>query len=61
MAVTVITKKCPQNHACPAMYECPVGALKQDGFKAPTVVADLCIDCGKCARMCPRGALVMHG
>ena len=53
----VIDKKCPQNHTCPSISVCPVGALKQDGIKAPTVDNNVCIKCGKCVRFCPMGAL----
>lgn len=54
----VIVKKnrCPQNHPCPAVRYCPVDALKQVGFKAPTI-SDACISCGKCIKVCPMGAL----
>jgi len=27
----------PQNHPCPSVQACPVGALKQDGYNAPEV------------------------
>jgi len=57
MAVKVIVEKCPQNHPCPAVTVCPVNALKQDGFAAPYVDESICIDCGKCVRVCPMGAL----
>lgn len=53
----VISNRCPQNHPCPSIRVCPVGALKQDGFKAPMVDNDVCIKCGKCVRSCPMGAL----
>jgi ferredoxin len=49
--------RCPQNHLCPAVRVCPVGALKQDGFDAPTVDNDVCISCGKCVNFCPMRAL----
>lgn len=53
----VINARCPQNHPCPSIRVCPVGALKQEGHKAPTVDNDKCIHCGKCVRFCPMGAL----
>jgi len=34
-----------------------VGALLQDGQKAPTIDAQRCTDCGRCLRVCPTGAL----
>jgi ferredoxin len=57
MAVDVIRHRCPRNHPCPSIRVCPTGALKQEGFKAPTVDMSLCTDCGKCTRYCPMGAL----
>lgn len=56
MSIKVIVERCPQNHPCPSVKVCPVGALKQEGFKAPTVDEDLCIDCGNCVDYCPMGA-----
>lgn len=55
----VITQNCPQNHPCPSVRICPVGALKQEGFKAPTIDLTTCIKCGKCTAFCPRKALVL--
>lgn len=51
---------CPQNHPCPAVKVCPVGALSQAGFNAPTVNHDKCIRCGKCSNFCPKKALVLN-
>ncbi len=59
MAVTVIKQFCPQNHPCPSVRVCPFGALKQNGYEAPTVDLSKCTNCGKCARYCPMGALRM--
>ena len=56
MAVSVDKRKCPQNHACPAIRVCGEGALSQRGFDAPIVDADKCIDCGDCIDICPTGA-----
>lgn len=55
----VIKERCPQNHPCPAVRVCPVNALAQESFNAPTVDQDKCIDCGKCVRFCPTGALAL--
>lgn len=55
--LTVNPARCPQNHACPAVAACPANALSQAGFAAPVVDADACTRCGKCARVCPMGAL----
>ncbi len=57
MAIRVQESLCPQNHRCPALRVCPLEALRQDGVKAPIVDESKCIDCGKCARYCPMGAL----
>jgi ferredoxin len=56
MAIAVDLKCCPQNHPCPALKVCPVGALSQKDFNAPVVDAAKCIDCKKCVRFCPMKA-----
>ena len=58
--LAVIKDRCPQNHPCPSVNVCPVGALKQTGFDAPTVEDELCIKCGKCVSFCPMKALVLQ-
>lgn len=58
--LNVIKEKCPQNHKCPSVKICPVNALIQEGFNAPTVDHDKCIKCGKCANFCPKKALVLE-
>jgi len=55
----IVKENCPQNHPCPSVSVCPVGALRQSGFHAPTVDQDICIRCGKCTKSCPRQALVL--
>lgn len=57
MTVKVSAQRCPQNHPCPAVRVCPVGAISQKGFGLPTVDAAKCIDCNKCVKFCPMGAL----
>lgn len=57
--LVVIQEHCPQNHPCPSVPICPVNALKQNGFDAPTVDLDDCISCGKCTNFCPMKALVL--
>ncbi len=55
--ITVSQQRCPQNHPCPSVRVCPVGALKQKGFSAPEVDEEKCIKCGKCVNYCPMGAI----
>jgi ferredoxin len=43
---------CPQNHPCPTIKVCPVGAISQVGNAAPTVDNDKCIACCKCTKRC---------
>ena len=57
MAIEVMQERCPQNHRCPAVRICPVGALEQSGFGAPVVNEEKCTNCGKCTRLCPMRAL----
>ncbi|MCI9465373.1 MAG: 4Fe-4S binding protein [Lachnospiraceae bacterium] len=56
----VIVENCPQNHPCPSVKICPVGALTQEGFHAPVVDTEKCIKCGKCSSFCPKMALVLE-
>lgn len=58
--LTVNIHRCPQNHPCPSIKVCPVGALTQSGFNAPTVNLDKCIRCGKCVKYCPMRALTLE-
>lgn len=58
--LVIVEEKCPQNHACPAVKVCPVGALTQDAFHAPAIDREKCITCGKCAAFCPKKALVLQ-
>jgi Fe-S-cluster-containing hydrogenase component 2 len=60
MSLNVNEKRCPQNHRCPAIAVCPSGALKQEGYAAPTVDMDKCTSCGKCVRRCPMEALILR-
>lgn len=61
MSKTLIIRNenCPQNHKCPAVNICPMGALSQNGFNAPVIDYDKCIACGKCSNFCPKKALVL--
>ncbi len=56
----LIKENCPQNHKCPAIKVCPVGALSQVGFNAPIIDYDKCIKCGKCSNFCPKKALILE-
>ncbi len=53
-------ERCPQNHKCPAVKICPVGALSQKENEAPLIDYEVCISCGKCASFCPMQALVLE-
>ncbi len=56
MAVKINKYRCPQNHPCPAIRVCKPGALTQEGFKAPVIDEEKCINCYQCIRYCPMGA-----
>ena len=58
--LTINIEKCPQNHKCPAVKICPVGALSQKDFMAPVIDEEKCIRCGKCTNFCPKQALVLE-
>ena len=52
--IVVNEHACPQNHLCPAVRSCPVGAIIQDGiFSAPRIDDELCTECGACIKACP--------
>ena len=57
--LNITVEKCPQNHPCPAVKVCPVGALSQEGFSAPKINREKCIRCGKCSAFCPKKALTL--
>lgn len=57
--LNIVIENCPQNHKCPAVQVCPVGALSQSGFSAPQIDYEKCIACGKCSNFCPKKALVL--
>lgn len=48
---------CPQNHKCPLVAACPVGAISQKGFELPQIDHEICIECGYCSTHCPKQAV----
>ena len=48
---------CPQNHRCPSINVCPVGAITQKGIELPVIDNEKCIKCKKCILYCPLGAI----
>ena len=35
--IRIIIDNCPQNHKCPAVSVCPVGALSQNNYETPKI------------------------
>lgn len=58
--LTVKEDKCPQNHHCPSVRKCPAKALSQKELNAPSVDHEKCTKCGKCVKLCPKGAFVFE-
>ena len=51
--IAVNVHACPQNHPCPAVQYCPVGAIVQSSiFEAPHIEYDKCTECAACTRVC---------
>lgn len=50
--IQVVESMCPQNHPCPVVNVCPLGAITQQGFRAPEVDNEVCTECGLCTRYC---------
>lgn len=48
---------CPQDHLCPLVKACPVGAITQNQTGLPVINQQLCIRCGKCYANCPKKAV----
>lgn len=57
MMYTIDKTRCPQNHKCPMINICPVGAITQEGFGLPKIDPEICIKCGKCTKFCPMKAV----
>lgn len=58
MPLVVDKMRCPQNHRCPMIAQCPVDAISQDGFGLPVIEVDVCVECGKCMMICPMRAVI---
>jgi Fe-S-cluster-containing hydrogenase component 2 len=56
MKIIVESSLCPQNHRCPILRVCPTDAISQNGFDAPVIDEEKCINCAKCVRYCGYGA-----
>ena len=51
--IVVNEQFCPQNHHCPSMNRCPVGAIVQkNSNSAPEIDYSKCTGCGICTRTC---------
>ncbi len=51
--IAVVSERCPQNHTCPLVKRCKQNAIDQEGFKAPTIDYEKCIECMICVKHCP--------
>jgi ferredoxin len=58
MPLTISALACPQNHRCPILNICPVGAISQNGYGLPVIDEAKCIECSKCTKHCPVRAVV---
>lgn len=59
MAVVLDKTKCPHDHVCPLIRICPVNAITQNTEGYPVIDYDTCINCNKCVKYCPMGAMVI--
>lgn len=50
--VRIRRELCPQNHPCPVVRVCPVGAISQAGYSAPEIDQKKCTHCGICVQSC---------
>lgn len=55
--MNVDKRRCPANHPCPAVRMCPTRAIVQNGYGLPQIDRAKCVDCGRCIRFCPMGAI----
>ncbi len=58
MALFISPRACPQNHPCPIVRICPVGAISQQGNGLPVIDEALCTECGKCTKYCGMRAVI---
>ncbi len=58
MALKIDVNLCPQDHQCPMVSQCPVEAISQEGFALPIIDTDICIECGHCAEICGKSAVI---
>lgn len=56
MKIAVNREKCPQTHKCRNVKACPQGAVKQESGSLPQINEELCTLCGRCVKLCPKGA-----
>jgi len=54
--IIVHKEQCPQDHPCPVVGVCPVGAISQNDYDAPMIDQEKCIACGMCVQYCAYGA-----
>ena len=59
MALTIDAALCPQNHRCPMIDQCPVGAIDRDN--PARVDKQACISCMRCVSVCPHHARKVNG
>ncbi|MGL4853248.1 MAG: 4Fe-4S binding protein [Phocaeicola sp.] len=57
MRLAVDTNRCPQNHTCPMIAQCPAGAIMQEGVGVPVIDNEKCVKCGKCIKICGKRAV----
>ena len=51
--IAVNVHACPQNHPCPAVRQCPEGAMIQGSiYEAPHIDDEKCTECGVCTSVC---------
>ncbi|HBE74014.1 MAG TPA: 4Fe-4S ferredoxin [candidate division Zixibacteria bacterium] len=50
--ISVNPDLCPKNHRCPAIKDCPAGAISQKPDQAPEIDPAKCTDCKRCLASC---------